>query len=196
MNYKKIAKFIKDARHLTIYNAAGTQYISNGAAIYPVFGMPRMKEMEMLNFLGLADKSNQISVAMKDAPDWFTNITYDACDENVLEKTGPLILLNGDAYRTFYTESGAFVVKNSYISVVENGIDKDMPIVHCLTNVGHSQAVAVFVGFELYAIVCPIEPKGLYNEYLKLSTQLQLAESSKIFDMIGKAEKGETDEEE
>lgn len=196
MNYKKIAKFIKDARHLTIYNATGTQYISNGAVIYPVFGMPRMKEMEMLNFLGLADKSNQISVTMKDAPDWITDITYDACDENVLEKTGPLILLSGDACRTFYTEQGAIVVKNSYISVVENGIDKDMPIVHCLTDIGNCRAVAVFVGFELYAIVCPIEPQGLYNEYLKLSMQFQLAEQTKIFDKLCKAEKGETDEEE
>ena len=196
MNYKKIAKFIKDARHITIYNACGLQYISNGAAIYPVFGMPRMKEMEMLNFLGLADKSNQISVTMKDAPDWITDITYDACDENVLEKTGPMILLHGDAFRTFYTESGAVVVKNSYISVVENGIDKDMPIVHCLTDIGNCQADAVFVGFELYAIVCPIEPKGLYNEYLKLSMQFQLAEQTKIFDKLCKAEKGETDEEE
>lgn len=181
MNYKKIAKFIKDARHLTIWNTCGLQYISNGAAIYPVFGMPRMKEMEMLNFLGLADKSNAISVVMKDAPDWVVNTTYDACDENVLEKTGPMILLQGDTFRTFYTECGAIVVNNSYISVVENGIDKDMPIVHCLTDTGFSQAVAVFVGFELYAIVLPVETKDLYHEYIKLSTQLQLAESSKIF---------------
>lgn len=194
MNYKKIAKFIKDARHLTIYNVCGLQYISNGAAIYPVFGMPRMKEMEMLNFLGLADKSNQISVTMKDAPDWITYITYDACDENVLEKTGPLILMSGDAFRTFYTEYGAIVVKNSYISVVENGIDKDMPIVHCLADIGNCRAVAVFVGFELYAIVCPIEPQGLYNEYLKLSTQLQIAESSKIFKKMDKL--GSNDESE
>lgn len=180
MNYKKIAKFIKDARHLTIWNTCGLQYISDGAAIYPVFGMPKMKEMEMLNFLGLADKSNQISVVMKDAPDWLINTTYDACDENVLEKTGPLIILKGDVYRTFYTEIGAVVVENSYISAVESGIDKDMPIVHCLTDIGFSQAVAVFVGFEMYAIVLPIETKGLYNDYIKLSTMLQLAEQSKI----------------
>lgn len=180
MNYKKIAKFIKDARHLTIWNTCGLQYISDGVAVYPVFGMPRMKEMEMLNFLGLADKSNTISVTMKDAPDWVIDTTYDACDESVLEKTGPLIMLHGDVYRTFYAETGAVVVKNSYISAVESGLDNDMPIVHCLTDIGFSQAVAVFVGFELYTIVLPIETKDLYNDYIKLSTQLQLAEQSKI----------------
>ena len=188
MNYKKIAKFIKDARRLSIYNAAGIQYISDGAAIYPVFGMPRMKEMEMLNFLGLADKSSTISVTMSDAPEWLVSITYDAC-ETILEKTGPMIMLSGEVYRTFYSEFGAVVVRNGYISVIENGIDKDIPIVHCLTSAGFGHAVAVFCGFDLYAVVCPIEPKGVYIEYTKLSTMLQLAEQTKILEKMDMKEK-------
>ncbi len=177
MNYKKIAKFIKDARHLAIYNVCGLQYISNGAAIYPVFGMPRMKEMEMLNFLGLADKSNQISVTMKDAPDWITDITYDACDENILEKTGPMILLNGEACRVFYTESGAIICKNSYISTIESSVGDEMPIIHCFTKAGKSDVVAIFVGFDLYGIVLPMKTEDLHRKYRELSDMLRLREA-------------------
>ena len=107
MNYKKIAKFIKDARHLTIWNDGSLQYISDGVAVYPVFGMPKMNEMEMLNFLGLMDKSSAISTVMKPAPEFLKNASYDECSDSILEKTGPLIINRGEVYRSFYTESGA-----------------------------------------------------------------------------------------
>lgn len=180
MNYKKIAKFIKDARHLTIWNDGSLQYISDGVAVYPVFGMPKMNEMEMLNFLGLMDKSSAISTVMKPAPEFLKNASYDECSDSILEKTGPLIINRGEVYRSFYTESGAVVVKNCYISAVEMGVDKDIPVIHCLTEIRNINAVAVFVGFDLYAIVMPIDTKGLYKEYLGLSTMLQLAEQAQI----------------
>ena len=191
MNYKKISKFVKDARRLTIWNTGSIQYISDGAAVYPVYGMPRMSEMEMLNFLGLADKSDKISVVMKDAPEWIAATTYDKCDENVLEKTGPMIILHGDMFRTFYTESGAVVVENSYITAVENSFSKDYPVIHCLTEVGETPAVAVFAGFDLYAIILPIKTEGLYNDYLKLATQLQAADLTQVTRKMGERDESE-----
>ena len=86
----------------------------------------------------------------------------------------------GEVYRTFYTESGAVVVKNCYISAVELSVDKDIPVIHCLTEIRGINAVAVFVGFDLYSIVMPIKTKGLYKEYFSLSTILELAEQAQI----------------
>lgn len=177
MNYKKIAKFIKDARRLIIWNSGSLQYISNGVAAYPVFGMPKMKEMEMLNFLGLIDKADSIAITTKLAPDWLKGITYSNCGDDVLEKTGPFIILSGEVCRTFYTESGAIVCKNSYISAIESSVDEDMPVNHCLIRLDTSPAVAVFVGFDLYGIVMPMKTEDLHRKYRELSDMLCLSET-------------------
>ena len=134
----------------------------------------------MLNFLGLMDKSSAISTVMKPAPEFLKNASYDECSDSILEKTGPMIINRWEVYRTFYTESGAVVVKNFYISAVELSVDKDIPVIYCLTEIRGINAVAVFVGFDLYAIVMPIKTKGLYKEYFSLSTILELAEQAQI----------------
>ena len=191
MNYKKIAKFIKDARNLTIWDTESIQFISDGAAVYPVYGMPRMSEMEMLNFLGLVDNADKISVIRKNAPDWLKVLTYEKCDENILERTGPMILLHGEAHRTFYTESGALVVRNSYITAVENSFDKDYPVIHCQIELPKSPGVAVFARFDLYAVILPKKTEGLYTDYLKLATQLQEADIARVAQMMREADESE-----
>lgn len=195
MNYKKIAKFIKDARRMAIWNYGRMQYISDGAAVYPVYGMPKMNEMEMLNFLGLADKANMISTTVSDLPEFIINTTFEDCEDDILEKTGPMIFKDGDLYRAFYTEEGAVIVKNVYLSVVESGAKDNMPIMHCLTNTGKGKAVALFIGFDLYAIVMPIKCKDWYKEYFQLSTMLQLAEQQSIIDEIKQLSDGENEQE-
>ena len=186
MNYKKIAKFIKDARRMAIWNYGRMQYISDGAAVYPVYGMPKMNEMEMLNFLGLADKANMISTTVSDLPEFVINTTFENCGDDILEKTGPMIFKDGDLYRVFYTEEGAVIVKNVYLSVVESGAKDNMPIMHCLTNTGKGKAVALFIGFDLYAIVMPIRAENWHTEYLQLSTMLQLAKQQEVVDAINR----------
>ena len=184
MNYKKIAKFIKDARRMVIWNYGRMQYISDGAAVYPVYGMPKMNEMEMLNFLGLADKANMISTTVSDLPEFVIKTTFENCGDDILEKTGPMIFKDGDLYRTFYTEEGAVIVKNVYLSVVESGVKDNMPIMHCLTSTGKAKAVALFVGFDLYAIIMPVKCEGWHKEYLQLSTMLQLREQQDFIDVL------------
>lgn len=176
MNYKKIAKFIKDTRTLTIWNGGGMQYITNGIAVYPVYGMPRMNEAEMLNFLGLADKASVITTKAVTAPDWLIELKYDECIDSILESNGPGIILHGDLFRTYYSEEGAVVVQNSYISAVEGSFDKDYPISRCMIDIGQKhKCIAIFAGFDIYGIVMPMETQELYREYYKLADQLKLA---------------------
>ena len=68
MNYKTIAKFIKDRRNLIIWDEPGLQWISDGVAVYPVFGMPKMNETEMIVFLGLEKDKDKISVRRRPVP--------------------------------------------------------------------------------------------------------------------------------
>ena len=117
MDYKKIAGFVKKKKQLVIWERGGVQWITDGNAAYPVFGMPHMTDTEMLTFLGLSDIADQIAVhsgAMPDSIDT-SELIPDDC---LIEKSGPNIMLYGDVCRTYYTEKGAIVAANKYFSVV------------------------------------------------------------------------------
>lgn len=169
MNYKKIAKFIKDARNLIIWNDDGEQWISDGIAAYPVLGMPVMSNSEMLMFLGLYDQADKISVLSKGLPDWIKNITYEGNFDIAL---GPSISEAGGICRTFYTTQGAIVLKNKYFDAVEHNADEDL-ITYQPTS-GKNPGIAVFIGFDLAAVIMPLATRGMSEKYLKLANMLQL----------------------
>ena len=176
INYKKIAKFIKDTRTLYVWNTEDMQYVCNGITVFPIFGMPKMSPMEILTFLGLADKAKDIMIHTDDAPEWLEDATFDKLDENLLERTGPCIVLDGNEYRTFYTERGAVIVRNAYLLVVESSATDETPVIHCMLEMPGKTAVATFAGFELYNITMPLSPKGLAAQYEVLASQLHTAE--------------------
>lgn len=180
INYKKIAKFIKDARTLYIWNTEDLQYVCNGIAVYPIFGMPKMSPSEVLTFLGLADKKKDIMTIDNDAPEWLKNATYDKLGEGLLGRTGPDILLNGEVCRIFYTERGAVIVKSAYLSVAELSATDETPLIHCLLKMTKGTAVATFVGFELYNITMTIPPNALAAQYEVLASQIATAERIKM----------------
>lgn len=177
MNYKKIAKFIKDARRLIIWNNGKNQWISDGVAIFPVLGMPMLSELEMLMFLGLYDKADSISVSSPILPEFMRELRYDI-DDTMLEKTGPALLSCGEVCRTFFTERGALVFKNKYFDAVENKAGDD-PITY-FWNVNNSECVTVFLGFDPVAVILPIKvDERVVASYRQLADQLQIASANK-----------------
>ncbi len=180
MNYKKIAKFIKDARHLTIWTNGKNQWISDGIAAYPVLGMPMMNEMEMLMFLGLYDKASTISVKSSELPEFIRDLEYDT-DNTIIEKIGPALLNHGEVCRTYFTEQGALVLKNKHFETVEKNAGDD-PITYFLID-RKPALVAVYIGFDLIAVILPlmIDDK-VTAEYRKLVDQLQLAKDNGLVD--------------
>lgn len=172
MNYKKIAKFIKDTRNLIIWNNGREQWISDGIAAYPVLGMPTMNESEMLMFLGLYDQADKISVRTNELPDWIKNLTYEGNFDIML---GPSIIEAGSICRVYYTEQGAIVLKNKYFDAVEHNADEDI-ITYQLTS-DKNPGIAVFIGFDIVAVVLPIVTRGLSEKYMKLVNMLQLRDN-------------------
>lgn len=167
MNYKKIAKFIKDARNLIILNNGCEQWISDGIAAYPVLGMPTMNESEMLMFLGLYDQADKISVRTNELPGLIKNLTYEGNFDIML---GPSIIEAGGICRVYYTEQGAIVLKNKYFDAVEHNADEDI-ITYQLTS-GKNPGIAVFIGFDLVAAIMPLVTRGMSEKYLKLANML------------------------
>ena len=171
MNYKKIAKFIKDARNLIIWNNGREQWISDGYAAYPVLGMPMMNEKEMLMFLGLYDQADKISVRSNELPEWIKDLKYEGNFEIML---GPSIIEAGGICRVYYTEQGAVVLKSKYFEAAEHNADEDIITYQVISE--KVTGIAVFLGFDLVAVVLPLVTKGMSDKYLKLVNMLQLSD--------------------
>ena len=172
MNYKKISKFIKDMRHLVIYNSGSEQWIGDGIAIFPVIGMPFMQKNEMLTFLGLDDAIT--NVEFKDAPKWFCEMmTYDD-DCPIIEKRGPVLYREGVPHRSYYTEDGAIIIKEKYIQFIENDL-KDEPLMLLLVDVHGIPAVGVYRGFDLWSVIMPVKDDNMITCYQQLVDMLHIA---------------------
>lgn len=169
MKYKKIASFIKKRKYLSIHTKNNEQWISDGVAAYPVIGMPRMSEQEMLHFLDFQTDDNIVVAEWK--PDEI--ITDDiAPHESLIESFGPSIIIGGNTCSTFYTPIGALVVDDKYIAP-------------CFTHCGEGEltfwlrfdkkempCIAVKKGFTLLAVILPIKTWGIGDDTLECYEKL------------------------
>lgn len=175
MNYKKIAKHIKDARRLVIWNNGREQFIGDGAAFFPINGMPYMNETEMLVFLGLNEQIGKIAVEKKEAPEWFKNIEYDT--DAVIEHTGPSFILHGELHKAYYSDQGAIIVNSKYIGVAINPKEIDLMSIQYIGK-RSARSIVVFYGFDLQALICPIKSDTLADMFAVLSDQIRIAEKT------------------
>lgn len=113
MKYKKIASFIKKRKYVSIHTKRNEQWISDGSAAYPIIGMPIMSEDEILRFLDFQPNDN-ITIM-----NWTTdavNLNDTDNEETPIERFGPSLIIGDTVYTTFYTELGALLVKEAYIT--------------------------------------------------------------------------------
>lgn len=177
MNYKTIAKFIKDRRNLIIWDEPGLQWISDGIAVYPVFGMPKMNETEMIVFLGLEKDKDKISVRRRPVSPDIPLGDMDTEDDIMNNQGFPIIYL-GELCRTYFTEQGVIAVYNKYINVIEKD-SADSKLVSLYFRVKNGQPyVAIMNGLELWGLVLTCTTFGDERSeqgYQKIADGLKLA---------------------
>ena len=88
MKYQKISKFIKKRKLLFIGSYGGEQWISDGCAAFPIIGMPKMNDNEILTFLGFSEDDN---ILVSDLP-CEDRLTDTADGEELIKDCGPVIL--------------------------------------------------------------------------------------------------------
>ena len=97
MQIKKIIQLCKSSGIINIYNATDKQYISNGAAIYPLDRCPRFDEDSICAAYDINEKqANKMLIQTLDALP--AGISFDDVDdrENLCEDTGVRLGASGD----------------------------------------------------------------------------------------------------
>lgn len=177
MKYSKIAGFIKHSCQLTIWDTPSEQWISDGQAAYPLFSSPKMDEQQMLHRLELPE--DKISVRRGSPPE-AVDLSNNTDDEELIGKTGPVILYRGELCRTYYTSMGALAVPDRYIQVVEKDESRGEMMLY-LRIFLNTPYIALHKGMYLYGIVlaCPIyKDPALENAFAELSRNLGVARTN------------------
>lgn len=174
MKYKKIASFIKKRKELGIHDGESCQWITDGIACYPVLGLPRMTESEMMNFLDLS-LSDGINVSS--CSTLGVNLSDTDKEEELIEGFGPEIISGGEVHAVFYTSMGAIIVKDKYIQPAYSH-EGEGELTFWLRNVSGRPYIAVKKGLYLLAAILPVrtweEDSTIMDEYKKLYTQLRM----------------------
>lgn len=195
MKYQKISKFIKKRKLLFIGSYGGEQWISDGYAAFPIIGMPKMNDMEILTFLGFSDEDG---IQVHDLP--CEDRLTDAVDgEELIKDFGPVIL-NGDReLQPLYTSLGALLINSAYIAPLYSHKGEGELRYYLRLDRNHSPIIAVKKGLYLIALIYPIatwtEGEDIADRYRKFVERLSVANYNFREDEAAEPEENEEDEE-
>lgn len=179
MKYSKIAKLIKKSKRLIIHTDGKEQWISDGAAVYPVLGMPKMSETEMLTFLNFQD-NDKINVTEWNGENAMLSDTDP--NEELIESFGPTILVKDEKCVVFYTSIGALIINENYLTPVLSHYSEGEPTFYFRCTNGKPY-IAVKKGLYLLAAILPFRTWELGNslfidKYCEFCNMLKLTENN------------------
>ncbi|MGN0618536.1 MAG: hypothetical protein ACI4J7_05905 [Ruminiclostridium sp.] len=176
MKYQKIAKFIKKRKLLFIgRSAGGEQWISDGCAAFPILGMPKMNDKEILTFLGFSDDDN---IRVHDLPR--EDMLIDTADgEELIKDFGPVILSRDNELQSLYTSLGALLINSAYITPLYTQKGEGELRYYLRLDSNHAPMIAVKKGLYLIALVYPVatwtEGEDIADRYRKFVERLSVA---------------------
>lgn len=195
MKYQKISKFIKKRKLLFIGSYGGEQWISDGCAAFPILGMPKMNDNEILTFLGFSDDDG---IHVHDLP-FEDRLTDTADGEELIKDFGPIILSRDSELQSLYTSLGALLINSAYIAPLYSHKGEGELRYYLRLDRDHSPIIAVKKGLYLIALIYPIatwtEGEDIADRYRKFVERLSVANYNFREDEAAEPEENEEDEE-
>lgn len=195
MKYNKIAALIKKSRYLDVRSVdEGEQWVGDGGAMFPIYGMPELDNEQVYKFLNLENDKTKISVGqagMFDESSFDESLfSEDYVGEIQVREFGVRVLINGEEYESLYTELGALLIKSKYIEIAADNVEIEGQLGIYIRKCGKIPFIAIKKGFALLAIAAPVytwsEDCEIFKEYHKLCEMLELTRIN-----LGESEDGE-----
>ena len=118
MKIKTIINLCKEKKRMHIFEGENEQWISDGFAIYPLFGLPRMDEKTICTAYDIDEKkAAKIIFRHSDAlPDEFDFSDWPEKSEYPAEEMQPYLLSGGAVLVPFMTSQGVRFVDRKYFA--------------------------------------------------------------------------------
>lgn len=160
MKIKNIAAICKKNKYAVIYeryteSGGVIQYIGDGAAAYPVTGLPALDKESLLTIFDVPEKQRE---------DWFvqvagipSEISFEDTDANEkpVEREAISIGYSGKTLKPLQTRRGLVFIESRYLSPVSDILDV-LELYERITPGGTSYIVAK-AGFLLQAVIMPYD---------------------------------------
>ena len=160
MKIKNIAAICKKNKYAVIYERYGEsggviQYIGDGAAAYPVTGLPALDKESLLTIFDVPEKQRE---------DWFvqvagipSEISFEDMDANEkpVEREAISIAYSGKTLKPLQTRRGLVFIESRYLSPVSDILDV-LELYERITPGGTPYIVAK-AGFLLQAVIMPYD---------------------------------------
>lgn len=160
MKIKNIAAICKKNKYAVIYERYGEnggviQYIGDGAAAYPVTGLPKLDKESLLTIFDVPEKQRE---------DWFvqvagipSKISFEDTDANEkpVEREAISIAYSGKTLKPLQTRRGLVFIESRYLSLVSDILDV-LELYERITPRGTPYIVAK-AGFLLQAVITPYD---------------------------------------
>ena len=160
MKIKNIAAICKKRKYAVIYERETdsgdvVQYIGDGAAAYPITGLPRLDKESLLTIFDVPEKQRE---------DWFvqiagipSEISFEDTDgiEKPVEREAISIVYSGTTLKPLQTRRGLVFIESRYLSPVSDVLDV-LELYERITRSGTPYIVAK-AGFLLQAVIMPYD---------------------------------------
>lgn len=153
MEIKKIISFCKKSGVLQLFEGAGAQWISDGAAMYPLINLPIFDEESICRTYDIPEsKASKMRIQCEMRPPSAYDLADTTPDETACKREDPLF--GGIVPLT--TSQGMMFTDGKYLTPFK-GTSDDMIYVYERHTAAGDTYFAIKVGFELSAIVLPYD---------------------------------------
>lgn len=156
MKLKDIAKLCASTNRISISDVNGTQWLGNGYACYPVYGLPELDTDTVAAVLDFdEEKAATLDVRYVDLQSKF-DLREDNDDEEALTAVLLRFLYKGETLDAWQTESGRIVLVDPTYTKPYFGGESSVPVLY-LRRGEHGNYIVGKSGMFVTAIIMPRE---------------------------------------
>lgn len=178
MKLKQIESILKRNKNVIMYDAGGVQWLSDGAALYPVFGMPKLSEENLLTMWDVPeDKRSKWHFHVASSIGQDIRDTVEG--EYIAKRDMSPVCFKGEIVEPLEMEEGVIFISQRYLRPfddIENGYE--LYIRHSSGGVPY---VVVKEGYVLVGAVMPmmVIDKAFVDELERLLELSKMALANK-----------------
>ena len=166
MKIKKLARLCSARKRIQLFDGETVQYIGDGSAVYPVWGMPELdKESLMVVFDIPEKKQKDFFISREPAPESINLKDLDET-EQLVERLG----FEMDGMVLLRTGKGLAMIAGKYLAPIE---DEENLELYERTGKDGAQYIAAKAGFDLLALISEVQVTAEFVD--KLADLLELA---------------------
>lgn len=179
MKIKSIANICKQQKRIYLYDDNGTQWVGDGAAMYPLFDLPHLESENVFTIFDIPEKQRNKILFKEGTTPVGVNLEDISDGEILLNDDMIGITKGGSSMMPLETQAGLVFINAKYLSPVSD-IDGTMELYERMSADGR-QYIVIKYGMLIYGAIMPMDiiDKKFVDQMRSLYNQCEVALGNK-----------------